>query len=98
MLATGELELVFPGTCAPAFGDGPSLRRILVAVRAPGEAAEALAVAARVCRTIDSDQTPRGKATLKYGRRLILEAVHTSQSRGGPCRTGRNPGACSSGC
>jgi nucleotide-binding universal stress UspA family protein len=52
MLATGELELAFPGTGAPAFGDGPSLRRILIAVRAPGEAAEALAVAARVCRTI----------------------------------------------
>jgi nucleotide-binding universal stress UspA family protein len=34
MLATGELELAFPGTGAPAFGDGPSLRRILVAVRA----------------------------------------------------------------
>jgi hypothetical protein len=52
MLATDELELAFPGPGAPAFGDGPSLCRILAAVRAPGEAAEALAVAARVCRTI----------------------------------------------
>jgi nucleotide-binding universal stress UspA family protein len=52
MLATAEFELAFPGTSAPAFGDGPSLRRILAAVRAPGEAAGALAVAARVCRTI----------------------------------------------
>jgi hypothetical protein len=52
MLAADELELAFPGTGAPAFGDEPSLRRILVAVRALGEAAEALAVAARVCRTI----------------------------------------------
>ena len=31
---------------------GPWLRPILVAVRAPGEAARSLAVAARVCRTI----------------------------------------------
>jgi hypothetical protein len=52
MLATDELELAFPGTCAPAFGDGPSLRRILAAARAPGQAAEALTVAARACRTI----------------------------------------------
>ena len=34
MLATGELELAFPGTGAPAFGDRPSLRRTLAAVRA----------------------------------------------------------------
>jgi hypothetical protein len=52
MLATGELELAFPGTGAPVSGDVPSLRRILVAVRAPGEAAEALVVAARACRRI----------------------------------------------
>ena len=52
MLAAGEFELAFPGTGAPAFGDGPSLRRILAAVRAPGETAEAVAVAARACRTI----------------------------------------------
>jgi nucleotide-binding universal stress UspA family protein len=52
MLATGELEPAFASTGAPALGDGPSLRRILVAVRAPGEAAGALAVAARACRTI----------------------------------------------
>jgi hypothetical protein len=34
MLATDELELAYPGTGAPAFGGGPPLRRILVAVRA----------------------------------------------------------------
>ena len=52
MLTKNELELAFPGTDTPAAGDEPSLRRVLVPVRAPGEAAEALAVAARLCSTI----------------------------------------------
>ncbi len=52
MLTTDELELAFPGTDAPAADDGPSFRRVLAPVRSPGEAAEGLAVAARVCSTI----------------------------------------------
>jgi nucleotide-binding universal stress UspA family protein len=49
MSASHELERAFPGTDLPADGDGPSFRRILIPVRAPGESAEALAFAARVC-------------------------------------------------
>jgi nucleotide-binding universal stress UspA family protein len=49
MSASHELGKAFPGTDAPADGDGPSFRRVLIPVRAPGESAEALAVAARVC-------------------------------------------------
>ena len=44
-----EPEAAFPGTDALA-GDCPAIRRVLAAVRSPGDAAEALAVAARVCR------------------------------------------------
>jgi nucleotide-binding universal stress UspA family protein len=49
MSASHELEKAVPGTDAPAGGDGPSCRRILIPVRSPCESAEALAVAARVC-------------------------------------------------
>jgi nucleotide-binding universal stress UspA family protein len=42
-------EIAVPGTDAPAPGDGPSFRRILVPIRHLSEAAETLAVAARVC-------------------------------------------------
>ena len=49
-----EPEVAFPGTDALAAGDGPSIRRVLVPVRSPGGAAEALAVAARVCRDINA--------------------------------------------
>jgi hypothetical protein len=68
MMATDELELAFLGTDAPAFDDGPSLRRILVAVRAPGEAAEALAVTARVCRTIGGVLRLGARARLRSAR------------------------------
>ena len=53
MPTTDELELAFPDINAPVSGGEPSFRRILVPVRAPGEAAEALAVAARVCSAIN---------------------------------------------
>jgi hypothetical protein len=67
MLATDKLKLAFPGPGTPAFGDGPPLRRTLAAVRAPGQAVEALAVAARVCRTIGGVLRPPGHLTHKYG-------------------------------
>ena len=43
------LKAAVPGTDVPGAGDGPSFRRIFVPVRSPGESAEALAAAARVC-------------------------------------------------
>jgi nucleotide-binding universal stress UspA family protein len=49
MSASYDLEVAVPGTHAPDSGDGPSFRRIFVPVRSPGESAEALAAAARVC-------------------------------------------------
>ena len=49
MSSPHEPEVAFPGTDVLA-GDGPSIRRVLVPVRSPAEDAEALAVAARVCR------------------------------------------------
>ena len=49
MSASYDLEAAVPGTGVPDADDGPSFRRILVPVRSPGESAEALAVAARVC-------------------------------------------------
>ena len=53
MPTTDELELAFPDISAQVSGGEPSFRRILVPVRAPGEAAGALAVAARVCSAIN---------------------------------------------
>jgi nucleotide-binding universal stress UspA family protein len=49
-MSAHEPEVAYPGTDALAAGDGPSIRRVLVPVRSPGHAAEALGVAARVCR------------------------------------------------
>jgi nucleotide-binding universal stress UspA family protein len=49
MSASYDLEVAVPGTDVPDYGDGPSFRRIFVPVRSPGESAEALAAAARVC-------------------------------------------------
>jgi nucleotide-binding universal stress UspA family protein len=49
MSAPYDLKVAVPGTDAPGSGGGPSLRRIFVPVRSPGESAEALAAAARVC-------------------------------------------------
>ena len=49
MSTSYDLEVAVPGTDVPDAGDGPSFRRIFVPVRSPGESAEALAVAARVC-------------------------------------------------
>jgi nucleotide-binding universal stress UspA family protein len=55
MSASHHLEGAVPGTDVPTGGDGPRGRRILIPVRSPGESAEALAVAARVCgSTINS--------------------------------------------
>jgi nucleotide-binding universal stress UspA family protein len=48
-MSAHEPEVAFPGTDALA-GDSPSIRRVLVPVHSPCQAAEALAVAARVCR------------------------------------------------
>jgi nucleotide-binding universal stress UspA family protein len=42
-------QIAVPGTDTLAPGDGPSFRRILVPIRHTSEAAETLAVAARVC-------------------------------------------------
>jgi nucleotide-binding universal stress UspA family protein len=49
MSASYDLKAAVPGTDVPDYGDGPSFRRIFVPVRSPGESAEALAAAARVC-------------------------------------------------
>ena len=49
MAMTAEPQVAVPGTDALAFGDGPSFRRILVPIRLAADAAETLAVAARVC-------------------------------------------------
>jgi nucleotide-binding universal stress UspA family protein len=54
MSVSHELQVAVPGTDVPGYGDGPSCRRILIPVRSPGESAEALAAAARVCgSTVD---------------------------------------------
>ena len=50
MSASYDLEVAVPGTDMPG-GDGPSFRRILVPVRSPGESAEALAAASRICNS-----------------------------------------------
>jgi nucleotide-binding universal stress UspA family protein len=49
MSASYDLKAAVPGTDVPGSGDGPSFRRIFVPVRSPGESAEALAAATRVC-------------------------------------------------
>ena len=49
MSASYDLKVAGPGIDVPDSGDGPSFRRIFVPVRLPGESAEALAAAARVC-------------------------------------------------
>jgi nucleotide-binding universal stress UspA family protein len=51
MSMTDRPEIAVPDTDAFAFGDEPSFRRILVPVRRAGDAAETLAVAARMCRS-----------------------------------------------
>jgi hypothetical protein len=51
MPVTYEPDITVPDVDALASGDGPSFRRILVPIRQAGDAAEALAVAARVCRS-----------------------------------------------
>jgi nucleotide-binding universal stress UspA family protein len=48
MSVSHDLQVAVPGTDVPDGGE-PSFRRIFVPVRSPGESAEALAVAARVC-------------------------------------------------
>jgi nucleotide-binding universal stress UspA family protein len=50
MPVTYEPDITVPDVDALTSGDGPSFRRILVPIRMAGEAAETLAVAARVCR------------------------------------------------
>jgi nucleotide-binding universal stress UspA family protein len=47
-----DLQVAIPATDAPD-GGGPSFRRILIPVGSPDESAEALALAARVCSTIN---------------------------------------------
>ena len=49
MSVSYDLKAAVPGTDVPGAGDGPSFRRIFVPVGSPGESAEALAAAARVC-------------------------------------------------
>ena len=51
MPVTYEPDVTVPGGDALASGDGPSFGRILVPIRLAGDAAESLAVAARVCRS-----------------------------------------------
>jgi nucleotide-binding universal stress UspA family protein len=63
MSAPLELEKAVPGADVPGDGDGSSFRRILVPVRSPGESAQALAVAARVC-----DSTINGVLRLLHVR------------------------------
>jgi nucleotide-binding universal stress UspA family protein len=52
MSVSHDLQVAVPATYMPD-GGKPSFRRILVPVGPPGESAEALAVAARVCNTIN---------------------------------------------
>ena len=51
MPVTYEPDVTVPDVDALASGDDSSFRRILVPIRVAGDAAEALAVAARVCRS-----------------------------------------------
>jgi nucleotide-binding universal stress UspA family protein len=54
MSMTHEPDVTVPGFDALASGGGPSFGRILVPIGLPDEAAETLAVAARVCRSASS--------------------------------------------
>jgi nucleotide-binding universal stress UspA family protein len=51
MAITDEPDIAEPGADEFAFGDGPSFRRVLVPVRLAADAAQTLAVAARVCQS-----------------------------------------------
>jgi nucleotide-binding universal stress UspA family protein len=51
MSASYDLEMAVPGTGEPRDGNEPSFQRIFVPVSSPAESAEALAAAARVCRS-----------------------------------------------
>jgi nucleotide-binding universal stress UspA family protein len=50
MTMTREPDIAVPDVDAPAYGDGPGYRRILVPVRLTEDALGPLAVVARVCR------------------------------------------------
>jgi nucleotide-binding universal stress UspA family protein len=54
MTTTLEPKVTVPDTGASASGGDPSFRRILVPIRAASEAAETLAVAARICSSTKS--------------------------------------------
>jgi len=47
--ASYDLQLAVPGTGEPGAGNGRSFLRIFVPVRSPGESADALAAATRIC-------------------------------------------------
>ena len=51
MSITDRPDIAVPDADAVAFGDEPSFRRILVPIRLAGDAAETLAVAARICHS-----------------------------------------------
>jgi nucleotide-binding universal stress UspA family protein len=51
MSASYDLQVAGPGTDVSGGGNEPSFQRILVPVSSPAESAEALAAAARVCRS-----------------------------------------------
>jgi nucleotide-binding universal stress UspA family protein len=48
-----DLKVAIPDTGVPGIGDGPAFRRFFAPVRSPGASAEALAVAARACGSIN---------------------------------------------
>jgi nucleotide-binding universal stress UspA family protein len=58
-MSAHEPDVAFPGTDALDAGDGPSIRRVLVPVRSPGKAAEALSVAAWRADVIVLTRRPR---------------------------------------
>lgn len=82
MSATDELQRAFPDTKVHATGGG-SFRRVFVPVRAAGEAAETLAVAARVCSTVNGAlrlfhvrlYDPPMRGTGKFYPETVSEAV-----------------------
>jgi nucleotide-binding universal stress UspA family protein len=49
MSSSYDLELAVPGTDEPGAGNERSFRRIFVPVRSPGESADAVAAATRIC-------------------------------------------------
>ena len=49
MAGSYDLEVAVPGTDELDAGDRPSFRRIFVPVRSPGDSADALAAATRIC-------------------------------------------------